>query len=170
MTVLVVNKLSRHTSLHWHGMRQAETWFMDGVPGLTQCPIPPGGSFVYRFKAEPVGTHWYHSHSRLQYVDGLLGVLVVHPRQDPGGGPSAMNYDDEFVLLAYECGPTSLQKQSDDMLHGPPETTKAPTCNKPETLGPALERGGRKLFQDSRPVGNVSGGTGTSVAEINHQS
>ena len=30
----------------------------DGVNGITQCPIPPGQSQVYTFKAEQYGTSW----------------------------------------------------------------------------------------------------------------
>jgi FtsP/CotA-like multicopper oxidase with cupredoxin domain len=41
---------------------------MDGVPGVQQCPIPPGGSFTYSFLADLYGTSWYHSHYSAQYV------------------------------------------------------------------------------------------------------
>ena len=34
------------------------TPWSDGVPGLTQTPIEPGDSYVYRFKASPSGTYW----------------------------------------------------------------------------------------------------------------
>lgn len=30
----------------------------DGVPGITECPIPPGQSKVYTFKVEQYGTSW----------------------------------------------------------------------------------------------------------------
>ena len=26
------------TSIHWHGIRQYQTNWLDGVPGVTQCP------------------------------------------------------------------------------------------------------------------------------------
>lgn len=35
------------TSIHWHGIRQNQTMHMDGVNGITQCPIAPGDYFVY---------------------------------------------------------------------------------------------------------------------------
>lgn len=28
------------TSIHWHGIRQLNTNWMDGVSGVTECPIP----------------------------------------------------------------------------------------------------------------------------------
>jgi len=37
------------TSLNWHGVRIVNA--MDGTGGLTQEPVPPGGSFDYVFNA-----------------------------------------------------------------------------------------------------------------------
>lgn len=59
---------------------------MDGVPGVTQCPIAPGKSFTYRFNATQYGTSWYHSHYSLQYTDGVLGPVTVQ-------GPTSANWD-----------------------------------------------------------------------------
>ena len=38
--VTVHNNLTnlKGTSFHWHGIRQFQTNFLDGVPGVTQCP------------------------------------------------------------------------------------------------------------------------------------
>ena len=58
----------------------------DGVPGVTQCPIPPGGNFTYTFHASSYGTTWYHSHFSLQYSNGLIGPIVIH-------GPTSANWD-----------------------------------------------------------------------------
>ena len=49
---------------------------MDGVNGVTQCPIAPGDSFNYTFRAMQYGSAWYHSHYSVQYADGALGPLV----------------------------------------------------------------------------------------------
>ena len=43
--VLVENRLSVPTTVHWHGMIVPN--YMDGVPGLTQYPIGPGQSVYY---------------------------------------------------------------------------------------------------------------------------
>lgn len=51
------------TTIHWHGHHQRNTPFMDGVPYLTQCPIPSESTFRYQFSAEHVGTNFWHSHS-----------------------------------------------------------------------------------------------------------
>lgn len=50
---------------------------MDGVPQVTQCPIPPHTTFRYTFKADSEGTHWWHSHAGIQRSDGAFGALIV---------------------------------------------------------------------------------------------
>jgi hypothetical protein len=44
------------TGIHWHGMRQLGTNQMDGVNGITECPIAPGETRLYRFQATQYGT------------------------------------------------------------------------------------------------------------------
>ena len=74
----VKNLLSEEgISIHWHGMHQRNTPWMDGIGLITQCPISPGASFRYIFKAYPPGTFWYHSHSGAQRTDGMYGGLIV---------------------------------------------------------------------------------------------
>lgn len=51
---IVKNGLSEPTTVHWHGIRLPNN--MDGVPGLTQPTIPPGGEFVYAFTPPDAGT------------------------------------------------------------------------------------------------------------------
>ncbi|KAL8790997.1 MAG: hypothetical protein Q9195_006071 [Heterodermia aff. obscurata] len=80
------------TSIHWHGIRQLNTMHMDGVNGLTQCPIAPADSFTYSFKAHQYGTSWYHSHYSVQYADGLVGPLTLH-------GPTIIPYDEAIDPL-----------------------------------------------------------------------
>jgi FtsP/CotA-like multicopper oxidase with cupredoxin domain len=65
--VAVTNGLTvEGTSLHWHGFLQTGTPYMDGTPGVTQCPIAPGKTFTYRFRAELYGTSWWHGHYSAQ--------------------------------------------------------------------------------------------------------
>ena len=61
------------TAIHWHGILQRATPWFDGVPSVQQCPIPPGKSLTYQFKADLYGTTWYHSHYSAQYAGGFLG-------------------------------------------------------------------------------------------------
>ena len=47
--VLVRNHLSNEVfTIHWHGMHQRNTPWMDGASMISQCPIGPGQSFLYR--------------------------------------------------------------------------------------------------------------------------
>ena len=85
--ITVTNHLQFNgTAIHWHGVRQLNTFENDGVNGVTQCPIPPGSSFTYRFKVLQYGSSWYHSHFSLQYANGLLGPITFY-------GPSSAKYD-----------------------------------------------------------------------------
>lgn len=50
VVVNVQNNLgNQSTSLHWHGIHQRGTGYMDGSTGATQCPIAPGDSMTYQF-------------------------------------------------------------------------------------------------------------------------
>ena len=63
----VSNKLPTDTSIHWHGLAIVND--MDGVPPLTQSPIPAGGDFTYDFVVPDAGTYWYHSHVGTQLTE-----------------------------------------------------------------------------------------------------
>ncbi|MDX1576250.1 MAG: multicopper oxidase family protein, partial [Kiloniellales bacterium] len=83
LRVLVENELPQDTTVHWHGLRLPNA--MDGVPDLTQPPIPPGAAFAYEFDLPDAGTFWYHPHVRSteQQGRGLYGVLVVEEVAPP---------------------------------------------------------------------------------------
>ncbi|KAF4982330.1 hypothetical protein FZEAL_2029 [Fusarium zealandicum] len=96
-------------ALHWHGFLQKTRPWEDGVPGVTQCPIPPGESFTYQFIAEIYGTTWYHSHYSAQYSAGLFGPMVIYgPREkkdyDVDVGPITLSdwYHDTYYDLVEE--------------------------------------------------------------------
>ena|ERR1700733_10992249 len=83
--VTVINSMAYNgTSIHWHGIRQNQTMNMDGVNGVTQCPIAPKDNMTYVFKTTQYGSSWYHSHYSVQYSDGLQGPLVsLYPFTSP---------------------------------------------------------------------------------------
>lgn len=81
LQVFVQNDLTVETTIHWHGLLQRGTPNMDGVPGVTQYPIAPGGNFTYRFNlTNEYGFYWYHSHFRAYYNDAIRGSLNIHPK------------------------------------------------------------------------------------------
>ncbi len=78
--IYVHNRLKESTSLHWHGVFVLNK--EDGVPFLTQMPIEPNSTHVYRFPIIQNGTHWYHSHSGLQEQVGMYGSMILKKRDD----------------------------------------------------------------------------------------
>ncbi|KAH8881047.1 hypothetical protein GQ53DRAFT_668634 [Thozetella sp. PMI_491] len=92
----VVNNLGNETTaIHFHGMFQINTTFEDGPAMVTQCPIPPGQTFVYEFTFTQSGTYWYHSHVGGQYIDGLRGPLII---RDNNALANYGNIDNEVTL------------------------------------------------------------------------
>ena len=77
------NRLDEDTTVHWHGMRLPNA--MDGVPELTQPPVPAGGRFTYEFTPPDAGTYWYHPHVRAssQQGRGLYGALIIEEAEPP---------------------------------------------------------------------------------------
>lgn len=76
----VHNRLKEETSLHWHGLFLPNRY--DGVPNLTQMPIKPGTTHIYRFPIVQHGTHWYHSHTGLQEQIGMYGAFIMNKRKE----------------------------------------------------------------------------------------
>jgi multicopper oxidase len=92
--IVLTNALRESTTIHWHGVDVPNP--MDGVPGVTQQPVPPGETFVYEFEARPVGTRWYHTHfqEHRQLDLGLYAPLIIEPAQ-----PDSFSFDREYTLV-----------------------------------------------------------------------
>ncbi|KAH9008346.1 laccase [Lactarius deliciosus] len=89
------------TSIHWHGIFQRHTNYVDGVASVTQCPLVPKESFLYKFNVlDQTGTYWYHSHFRNQYCDGLRGALVIEDPDDPQHHLYDVDDDTTVITLA----------------------------------------------------------------------
>ncbi|HUN64444.1 MAG TPA: copper oxidase [Candidatus Sulfotelmatobacter sp.] len=74
----VENALPESTSMHWHGLEVPIE--QDGVPFISQKPIAPGETFTYEFTVHQEGTFFYHAHSAMQEMIGLLGMFIAHPQ------------------------------------------------------------------------------------------
>jgi FtsP/CotA-like multicopper oxidase with cupredoxin domain len=87
------NKLPQSTTIHWHGVQVPIQ--MDGVPGVSQPPVEPNGSFTYDFVVPDAGLFWYHPHvlSAAQVGFGLYGALLV---DEPVAG---IGSHDQLVLV-----------------------------------------------------------------------
>ncbi|MBK0401862.1 multicopper oxidase domain-containing protein [Adhaeribacter sp. BT258] len=79
--IYVHNKLDEETSIHWHGVFLPNRF--DGVPWLTQKPIKPHSTYLYKFPIIQNGTYWYHSHSAFQEQSGMYGALIFKKKNEP---------------------------------------------------------------------------------------
>ncbi len=79
--IYVHNKMDVETSLHWHGVFLPNRF--DGVPYLTQMPIKPHSTYLYKFPIIQNGTYWYHSHTMLQEQSGMYGALIFNKPKEP---------------------------------------------------------------------------------------
>jgi manganese oxidase len=109
VSIMVVNHLSKPTSVHWHGI-ELEDSYMDGVAGVTGSgdrlspAIAPSDSFEARFTPPRSGTFMYHAHvdEVRQQSGGMVGPLIV---RDPGAAVSAD--DHVFFLKGSRLGPNA---------------------------------------------------------------
>ena len=76
--IVVVNRLTQATSIHWHGI--PVDFEMDGAGMISQMPIAPGEQFTYRWIAPQAGTYMYHSHFHDLEQDSIVGMIVVEPQ------------------------------------------------------------------------------------------
>ena len=93
--LIVDNHLPEITTVHWHGFELPVE--MDGVPGVTQDPIPSGGRFIYEFTVHQHGTFFYHSHMPMQEMMGMIGLFILHPKE-----PYRPRVDKDFGLIVQE--------------------------------------------------------------------
>jgi FtsP/CotA-like multicopper oxidase with cupredoxin domain len=103
------NALDQPSAVHWHGVRLDNRF--DGVPGVTQDAVAPGGTFTYTIHFPDAGIYWYHPHVRedIEQNLGLYGnMLVRSPRADyygPANREEVLMLDDLLIgddgLLPY---------------------------------------------------------------------
>jgi FtsP/CotA-like multicopper oxidase with cupredoxin domain len=67
------------TAIHWHGFEVPME--QDGSVGVGQDPVAPGGRYVYEFTLNQHGTLFYHSHFPMQEMMGMIGLVVLHPKE-----------------------------------------------------------------------------------------
>ncbi|KAH0784124.1 hypothetical protein KY290_003722 [Solanum tuberosum] len=102
--------------IHWHGISQIGTPWADGAALISQCPINPGETFLYKFKVDKAGTYFYHGHYGMQRSAGLYGSLIVEVPKDE---KEAFHYDEEFNLLLSDWWHKSSHDQQIDLSSKP---------------------------------------------------
>src|SRR6266851_6617736 len=109
--IIVDNHLPEPTSMHWHGFEIPVG--MDGAPGSSQDPIPPGGRFVYEFTLHQAGTFFYHSHMAMQEMMGMIGAFIMHPKKtyDPPVDKDFAIILQEFAILPNNPIPNSMNME-----------------------------------------------------------
>jgi multicopper oxidase len=116
LRVTLVNNLPDPTTIHWHGVPVPNA--MDGAPDMPLPPVQPGDTFTYEFTAWPSGTYWYHPHVGYQLDQGLVGPLIIEPKQEPG------KYDREYTLVLDDWvtidggGPAATERRPSSMMGG----------------------------------------------------
>jgi manganese oxidase len=109
--IIVDNHLPEPTSMHWHGFEIP--FDMDGAPGTSQQPIPPGGRFVYEFTLHQNGTFFYHPHAAMQEMFGMFGVFIMHPKKayEPRVDKDVAIVLQEFAVLPSSSIPNSMNME-----------------------------------------------------------
>ncbi|VVB13786.1 unnamed protein product [Arabis nemorensis] len=81
LIVNVINNANYNITLHWHGARQIRNPWSDGPEYVTQCPIRPGQSYVYRIDLTiEEGAIWWHAHSQWARAT-VHGAFIVYPKR-----------------------------------------------------------------------------------------
>jgi hypothetical protein len=109
--IILENHLPEPTSMHWHGFEIPMD--MDGAPGSSQDPIPPGGRFVYEFTLHQAGTFFYHSHMAMQEMMGMIGAFIMHPKENynPPADKDFAIILQEFAVLPNNPVPNSMNME-----------------------------------------------------------
>src|SRR3990170_5009099 len=130
LIVHLSNTLPQSTTVHWHGVQVPIE--MDGVPGASQPPVEPGGSFTYDFIVPDAGLFWYHPHvmSAAQVGFGLYGPLLVDDPDD------TVNVADQLVLVL-----SDIATDDDGKLH---------SADSGGVLGALLGREGNHVLVNGR--------------------
>ncbi|KAL2551448.1 Cupredoxin superfamily protein [Forsythia ovata] len=101
--------LTENVAIHWHGIRQIGTPWFDGTEGVTQCPVLPGDTFVYKFVVDRPGTYLYHAHYGMQREAGLYGSIRVSL---PDGESEPFSYDYDRSIILSDWYHTSTYEQA----------------------------------------------------------
>lgn len=94
----LVNNLTEHTNIHWHGLIVPPD--MDGHP---KDVLPPGKAYDYSFTVgQRAGTYWYHPHPHMatakQVYKGMAGFFIVTDDEEESFGLPSGAHDIPLLI------------------------------------------------------------------------
>ncbi|KAG0025752.1 hypothetical protein BGZ81_006859 [Podila clonocystis] len=105
------SSMDKTISIHFHGIFQEGTNYMNGMPFITQCPIVPDKAFQYDFTAiNQAGTYFYRAESSEQSNGGIVGPLIIYDPMDPHSALYDKDDESTVVMLSdyYHSNPVVL--------------------------------------------------------------
>lgn len=110
------NKTEAMHTMHWHGLTVPN--LMDGVPMVTQDPVHPGQTYVYRFQAKPAGTRWYHCHwgTPLHATHAMHGAFIIHKKKE--SLKKRFPYSRDYTLCLQAWDLNLLREEMNDLHRG----------------------------------------------------
>jgi FtsP/CotA-like multicopper oxidase with cupredoxin domain len=159
--VEVVNQLARPTAVHWHGLVLPNS--MDGVPFVTQDPIPAGGVYRYEFPLKQDGTYWMHSHYGLTEQKLLSAPLILLDRGKPETGGR------NLVIMLSDFSFKSPMEILNELKAGSPmpRAAKASSMKSMEPHEVALDpAGAADEMKNSMPMNMDMGGDGKKEPSV----
>lgn len=152
--VRLENRIGEQTAIHWHGL--TAPWQQDGVAGISQDPIPDGGSHDYDFPVARPGTFWMHSHFGLQEQLMLAAPLIV---RDPAEAGQDVQ---EVVVLFHDFtfrDPKEILAELQAGGHDMGAMTPAPAAGGHEGHNmPGMAMGGGQMDHSAMGHGSMGGG------------
>lgn len=147
--VELVNQVGEESLIHWHGLTPPSE--QDGVPLLSQPPLPPGQSYHYDFLHNRAGTFWMHSHVGLQEQQLMAAPLIV---RDPSEPPAD---EQEVVILLHDF----TFRDPWEILQ---ELRGGMAMAAPGNAGHGGQMHGGQMQSEQMPGGQMPGGHGSGMA------
>ncbi|KAL3748888.1 hypothetical protein ACJRO7_010039 [Eucalyptus globulus] len=113
--VKVTNRITKNTTIHWHGIRQYRTAWADGPAYITQCPIKGGHTYTYKFSvADQRGTLLWHAHFSWQRAS-VHGAFIIYPRLPY---PFSPKIEAEIPIIFGEWWNADVDAVEGEMMYG----------------------------------------------------
>ncbi|MBW0530064.1 hypothetical protein O181_069779, partial [Austropuccinia psidii MF-1] len=93
LEISLKNTLDTDVSIHWHGIWQTGTPWMDGVYHNVQCP--QRALLLMSLTSQINSEH--SAHARNLAIDGISGPLIIHSQKDPL--VKGRDFDNDYILF-----------------------------------------------------------------------